>query len=645
MPLRTLDRALEPSARSNIPFRGRQVSSPGKADEMSDSDVSTASPVASRCFCGKQVEGADGGIYCSVCEFIRRHRGVQSLKQLGIACARSDAFSSLCYKPATTSVPPSSFNFPQNALSMRTMPSLGSSTSVALSRHPSDASTTSTTESASPSPSEDWNASHYRRLARADIRREERREERKKRRADHSNRGTALSTSSCVSRGVPELVGGHSRNPSTASTASSAITIGSLSRNPSSASSASTRRFGGVHVDTMIAEDDDEKEWLAQGSDQSTKPNAPPPRKHHRRHGSKGSNGMSMERVRQLESFGMGKDMRDVLEEIIQMEKGFMCSDSEDQHHLHHHQNDPTQSTLGLFTSRFDRPPRTPSPMAVDKRDSVVPAAPARGHRASLSIPNASPGVGASFNNRPTSIVGMHQSSLSESHTALYLATASPAGPGRRSVSPKLQARKSLTFTPDKAGPSIDKLRPSFRFDTPAGSTPIRRRGNLSPSAHHPTMDHWRFPAANANNGSNSATPTRLAPINTTNLPGGFATPVHQGEHQLRETEREGIPPQLLWPPSSLPHPLAPALFPTSPAVNTTPDFHHTQNTLGHLTPSSSRPSHTGLRLGVLFGSGEVDVDMDDDEEDSLVNGHDSTTYLPVFLEAEEFNGRQRRWR
>lgn len=286
------------------------------------------------------------------------------------------------------------------------------------------------------------------------------------------------------------------------------------------------------------------------------------------------------------------------------MEKGFSLSDAEE----------GDSPAPGVFTAAFDRPPRTPSPMAVDKRSSIVPVAPGapmRGHR-----------VTQSFASAQTPRRMGHQSSLSESHTALYLATASPAGPGRRSISPKLQARTSLTFTPDKAGPSIGALRPP-RFDSPGGATPSRRRGNNSPGMFHPTMDGWKFPTT----GSNNATPTRPPPINTTNLPGNFATPVNSRHH--------AISPQLLWHASSLPPPLAPALFPSSPAVHT-PDF------AGHADLPLTTP-HSGLRLGVLLGSGD-DVEMDDD---STAHGHEAlpagTGYLPVFLQAEGFQG-GRRW-
>lgn len=575
------------------------------------------------------------------------------------------------------------------------MPQMGSSISAPLSRNPSSASNASTGTSASitsAGTSDEYNAaSHYRRLARADIRREERKEERKRRRGDSSH----SSISSVSSRGVPDLIGGHlggahSRNASIASTASSSYTVASLSRNPSSASSASSRRYGGgVNVDTVIMEDDDEAEWLTGTpfeTQSQNKPYSAPPRKQHGRRQS--STGLSSGRIKELEAFGMGKDMRDVLEEILQMEKEFVLSDTEDQLPSHGDLDVEIQHQHNaLFTAKFDRPPRTPSPMEVDKRSSLVPAAPGapiRGHRMTMSMHHPQPrpaqnSLGGGFipsggSQRPGSFMG-HQSSLSESHTALYLATASPVkstGSARRSASPKLEARKSLTFTPDKAGPSINSI-PNFgaMFDSPAGSTPVRRRMHSgASSAHHPTMDGWKFPSSGL--GSNSATPTKPPPINTSNLPGSFQTPVsnrhkHSGAANQGVQSSGRISPNLLWPATSSngsisanvfrpPPPLAPALFPSSPAGNSTPgaSLHHIA-----LSPESVIP-RAGLRIGVLLGSdespGDMDVDMDNDDEDgSTEHGHGghrsrgsrTSAYLPVFLEAEGFrvgpNGQ--RWR
>ena len=525
---------------------------------------------------------------------------------------------------------------------MRQPPSLGSSVSASLSREHSTASATSSSTSmsnvSSLCGSEDWTASHYRRLARENIRREERR--RRNAESSRDNRSTAYSTSSSV----PDLVGGgsHSRNASVASTPSSAYTVGSLSRNASSASTASSRRYGpGVNVDTVIMEDEDEEEWLT--SEPRTYSALP---RSQRRRGSNMVIGHGPFEQPKKKEFGMGNDMRDVLERIIQMETDFNLSDPEDLPDKR-----PATPELVPFRRVGSRPPRTPSPVTGEKRKSVLPAAPgapARRHRTSMShnLARPAPPGGRTPPKRPPSMIGLHQSSLSESHTALYLATASPANnTNRRSASPCFQARKSLTFTPEHAGPSIGS---TIRFNqsTPsAGSTPSsssRRRGHFSPSAQHPAMDHWRFPTAC---GSNTATPTRPPPINTANLPGSFVTPVHNrraypGGHQ--------ISPQLLWPATNLPPPLAPALFPSSPAANATPESFHTRaRNVGAGTPSANT-ERSGLRLGVLLGSPGNLMDMDDDD-DSTTHGHriDTTAereggrYFPVYLEA---HGSAPRW-
>ncbi|ORX37130.1 hypothetical protein BD324DRAFT_427794 [Kockovaella imperatae] len=622
-------------------------SSIGLKMEESDSEVSSCAPSPclatreGRCFCGRDVTGSEGGIYCSV------------------ACARSDAFSSLCYRS----------NGPNGNLSSNTSTSSSSQqpTSQPLSRTPSANSTASS--------SEDWTASHYRRLARAESRRDERREERKRRRADglstssssSASRSTVVSTSSSASRNVPELVGGgHARNHSVASTASSAYTVSSLSRNPSLASTASSRRHPGIHVDSVIMEDDEEV-WMKPMD--SSKPYATPHRKTHRRKGS--ASALSQSRKKRLEGLGMGKDMRDVLEEIIRMEKGFSLPDQVDRLDPVDNEGPPP----GLFTAAFDRPPRTPSPMMVDRKGQA-PGAP-KVHRRSITSHHGVPLDMSSdirglpplppTTSRPASFVGGHHSSLSESHTALYLATASPARhnlhpfelmtgvPDRRSASPKLQARRSLTFTPEADGPSISTLpsHPAMR-DSFNALTPSKRRGNISPSAFHPSMDGWRFPSSvgssrarsasgNMSLGSNTATPTRPPPINT-NVPNpSLCTPSHSRTRRS-PTERAETPggPVLLWPANGglpiPPPPLAPALFPCSPA-NATPDF-----APQHIAPVGGVPG-SGLRLGNLLLDEEDDDDDVDMEDSSTAHGHGGERgYLPVFLEAEGFRSQGREW-
>ncbi|WWC96494.1 hypothetical protein V866_003362 [Kwoniella sp. B9012] len=630
---------------------------------MSDSESSLSpSPSSrSRCFCGNPTQ--DGGIYCSV------------------SCARSDAFSSLCYKPTSQNSEPLISQHGQH-------PSIASAISSSLSRNPSSASSTSIASSSSNQDVGEWTASHYRRLARADIRREERKEERRKRRAEGSlassistSRSTMMSVSSSASRAVPDLVGGHShsRNPSIASSITSMSSStwglgGSLSRNPSSASTSSRKGgngYGGnVNIGAAIMEDEDEEEWLQSEFSQPPIPALPVSsaptssskrRPSHSRTGSKSTSSSRKGRKHTPDPlpFGMGKDMRDVLEEIIQMEKSFLVSDNEndDDDHMSQSGSQIPPST-GLFTSQFDRPPRTPSPVSTSKRRaSIAPGAPIRGHRSALShsaLPPPSPprNIRNPQPQRPPSLMGLHQSSLSESHTALYLATASPVAPGptgRRSASPKLEYRKSITFTPDAAGPSIsfDGLpAPRRMFDSPAGNgtiTPMggRRRLNLTPQAVHPSMDHWRFPSGSGS-ASTMATPTR---------PSQSQVPTPD---EMRMSMSMAIEPTLLWP--TQPPNLQPALFPCSPAVDT-PEFHSTavlpaEDEMGRRDSQLSAPG-SGMRLGELLGSGhgfgnghgDVDMDMDMEEDGdgdgSTEHGHGQgqgrSGYLPVFLEAEGF--------
>ncbi|KAI9634826.1 uncharacterized protein MKK02DRAFT_37701 [Dioszegia hungarica] len=616
------------SARSRNPSAAPPSSykSPGG---MSDSDASVgSSPSNRRCFCGREV--VDGGIYCS------------------IDCARSDAFTSLCYKPG------------------------GPSTSGPIPTHPPSLGSAMPTPSAESTDGPDWNASHYRRMARADSRRDERREERRRRRAEGSiassaitSRSATLSTVSSSSSRVPDLVGGytHSRNASTASTASSVSgwSGSTLSRNPSSASniSSASRRYRGDAVG-VIQEDDDEEEYL------DTRPYPLPGR---------GAGGMGMslsgmgggalgghkksrsghtKRKGAEPPMGMGKDMRDILEEIISMEKSFSLEDEiilgEDS------AVDTPVPAPGLFTAVFDKPPRTPSPISHRRTRSVAPDAPLRGtHRASMSLSQHPSGLAPPPNpqrhsrSRPSSLMGLHQSSLSESHTALYLATASPVAPSRRSASPKLRSRNSLSFTPESAGPAINLSAARFGgggIDSPASASALtpsaRRRPQVSPSAAYAPMEGWRFPGSTSGFGG---TTTPRGPQQPSQP---IAQPALLPEHSL--------PPHLLWPPhpQSLSQSQSQPTFPTSPGADTptflAPLSRPGQNinfTPGALTgPGDFTPPPSGLRLGVLLGSGD-EMEVDDEDDGSTAHGHGhgqpmgAREYLPVFLEAEGFRGRQ----
>ena len=507
-------------------------------------------------------------------------------------------------------------------------------------------------------------------MCRADLRREERKEERRRRRAEgggsigsSSTRSTIMSTSSSSSR-VPDLVGGHghghSRNASTASSRTSYSSTSGLSRNPSVASSSTSRRGYGFNVDTPIMEDDDEAEWLVSesttgyGLPHPFECNMPPtirmpvptirghpafaPGVPQSKRRPSHSHSSSRSQKKKLEPFGMGQDMRDVLEEIISMEKEFII-DSSDEASTHGYTSD-TQAQP-VFTAVFDRPPRTPSPgMEGNKRISLAPGAPARGHRKSMSMANPPPEVQNAIPYHPPPFIYGHSASLSESHTALYLATASPeSSTETRSASPpKMKARNSMTFTPEAAGPVIANA--SWLG---ADKTPSRRRPGHSPSAHHPTMSGWKFPNyanfnsnVNANNQSNLATPTKLTIDTQTH---NLRTPTSTSQRPHPNTR-----PQLLWPPNA--PALAPSHFPSSagsrnsiisinmdasddqlassPTVQMAQEGQRPQRQRRRQgpTPREVTPPNSGLRLGVLLGSGgSEEGGMDLDEGSPVLGG------------------------
>ncbi|OXG18696.1 hypothetical protein C366_02805 [Cryptococcus neoformans Tu401-1] len=526
------------------------------------------------CFCGSPVE--EGGIYCSV------------------ACARYDAINSLCYKSHQPSLLAQNINGQQ----------VGSFTQAPPQPLFPGSSSTTSASAAIASNDDHWHAPHYR-LSHADLRKQERRDERRRRRAEgsssgsmSSNRSTILSTSSIASRALPDLVGGggHSRNPSVASSvASSASSAFGLSRNPSVASNHSKRGLGGgFNVDSIIMETEGEQEWLRSESSKPYGSISLARQAHHKPLNSRSTSGRQRKNTPDL-PLGMGQDMRDVLEEIIQMEQSYLVDDA----------NSPTSPDdpppPRLFSSQFG-PPRTPSPSSNRKRSLPAPGAPdtsIRGHRSTLSqnalAPPHTPAYQPQRGPRPSSFFGMHQSSLSESHTALYLATASPAAAETRSASPKLETRRSLVFTADSAGPSINvdtehlstgiPSLPLPRRNSEANSpmlTPMNRRfvQNRTPKAIHPSMDGWRFPSP-----MNVTTPTRSAhqSIPDTPLPMGESRAI-QGIGQNRCSSPERITPALLWPPQSRSHAdshplnLEPSLFPGSPVA-----IPHSVNPLSHL--------------------------------------------------------------
>jgi len=500
---------------------------------------------------------------------------------------------------------------------------------------------------------------------------------------------TASSTS--ASR-VPDLVGGHlhhahnshSRNPSVASSRTSYSSNGGLSRNPSVASSSSTSRRGyGFNVDTPIMEDDDEAEWLASdptttneyglpqpyGLSMTPSIRMPIPTIRGQPHpafgnapsqagGSKRrpthSQSSSRSQKKRIEPFGMGQDMRDVLEEIIQMEKEFIIDGSSDEASLHGYQSDHQQPEA-VFTAVFDRPPRTPSPGPLEgkKRISLAPNAPERGHRKSMSMASKPQVVP-----QPPPFTYGHSASLSESHTALYMATASPETETRSASPARMKARNSMTFTPEAAGPVISGGPSWLGPDL----TPSRRRPGQShsPSTHHPTISGWKFPAYNG-----TSTPTKLS-IDTQAL----RTPTSSSQRPHPNTR------QLLWPPNAG---LAPSHFPSSagsrgsiisinmdgggtgtPSRSTEIDnsLISSPTVQGQVqaqaqvqsqrqaqgqrrqrqrqAPREVTPPNSGLRLGVLLGSSggggpEEGMDLDDHQVHSAVDADPMSTIGHAF--------------
>lgn len=396
--------------------------------------------------------------------------------------------------------------------------------------------------------------SHYRRM-----KREERREMERRQRAECS-----LSPESTRSpSAVPELVSSHSRNTSTASsTFSFASSSGSLSRHPSTSSH--TPFTASVVIDDAIMEDDDEL---------SEAPTA--------------RSTLRAQARRQLapkelapSSLGPGKkhmEVNDMLDEIINMEESFRVPDDPSEH-LRHRRCPSTPERDHHFVPTAFRPPRTPSPV-LGRRASIIPPA-----------PNAPDRRNSLVQQRPPSMYA-HQSSLSESHTALYLATASPVAPPhkprhRRSASPKLSVRRSLTFTPQAAGPAL--YPPRSRYDSP-GLTPVRRK-HLTPTAHHPPMEGWRFPTASMN-----VTPTNAR----------YNAPVEQAPSDASGSDAV---PQLLWPQARHVNQSEPAAQMLERSVS-----HESPSFEPRYSPDDElfQPPSSALRLGMLMNS-EDDVDSDD---------------------------------
>ncbi|BEI85606.1 hypothetical protein CcaverHIS002_0510070 [Cutaneotrichosporon cavernicola] len=444
-------------------------------------------------------------------------------------CARGDAFSSLTHTRSASSVS-----------------TLG------------DAFDDRTSRTSSAAYGDD-DGSFYRRM-----KRDERREQERRQRAVRYS----LSPESIRSpSAVPELVSSHSRNTSTASSTLSFGSSCSLSRHPSSASH--TPFTASVVIDDAIMEDDELAEAVP--SAVSTL------RGEARRRLTEESKRQTPLVVAGGKVFGTNMAVDDMLDEIINMEESFRVPDDPIEEVSRYRRAQYTPDREHFVPTAY-RPPRTPSP-TLRRRKSVIPPAPnAPDRRNSLS------------QHRPPSMYA-HTSSLSESHTALYLATASPVAPShkprhRRSASPKLSVRRSITFSPQTAGPALPRA-PRSRIDSP-GLTPVRRK-HLTPTAHHPPMEGWRFPTASSND----------TPTNTR-----YTAPIHEVPdlYVPSSTAQEGADaaPQLLWPQA------------TRNGDMTTAQ--RLERTVGHYSPDDElfQPPSSSLRLGMLMNSDSDDMDSDD---------------------------------
>lgn len=396
------------------------------------------------------------------------------------------------------------------------------------------------------------------------MKREQRRELERRQRAECS-----LSPESTRSpSAVPELVSSHSRNTSTASsTFSFASSSGSLSRQPSTSSH--TPFTASVVIDDAIMEDDELMEAAPPSSRSTLRAQA-------RRRLTDESKELAPLVVPGGPMLSQNMAVDDMLDEIINMEESFRVPDDPVEHRRH--RRGTSTPERDHFVPTAFRPPRTPSPV-LGRRASIIPPA-----------PNAPDRRNSLVQHRPPSMYA-HASSLSESHTALYLATASPAAPQpklrhRRSASPKLSVRRSITFSPQAAGPALSA--PRSRFDSP-GLTPVRRK-HLTPTAHHPPMEGWRFPTTSSN-----ATPTNAR---------------HPASvDETSDLHAPDVRPQLLWPQAT--------------RSDSLPTAQRLERSLSHSSPSSLAPRYSpddelfqppssALRLGMLMNSDCDDMDSDD---------------------------------
>lgn len=431
----------------------------------------------------------------------------------------------------------------------------------------------------------DTTGSRHRRAVRADPYRTDltREERRRKQRADGNDSISPMSARNLMlSPSVPELVSSHSRNTSTASSVFSLSSMSSsmsLSRNPSTSSR-------NVALNSVILED--ARENLS--SDRSTL-------RASRRTHSLDNDAPPSKRLA----------VNDMLDEIISMENEL--GDDMDAADIHADFEMPSTPEHVAF-SPVIRPPRTPTPppVAAARSPPGAPGAPDR-RRGSL------------VRSRPMSNLAAHASSLSESHTALYLATASPvASPPpassskkdlRRSASPKLHIRRSISFTPQAAGPAL-AAPPRSRYNDSPGLTPVRRSKT---DALRATIDAWRFPTSSSSpavleiEGTTPTATSRLAEPQT---------PIH-------------FRPSLLWPQSHQ-VPEEPE-FETEAASPNSPSFG--MNLPRHQRSTSNKsmsPPRSSRRLGALLGlSGSAsDMDMDEPDDANTLRGRPLRLQAPA---------------
>ncbi|KAI5452650.1 hypothetical protein NCC49_000399 [Naganishia albida] len=370
-----------------------------------------------RCFCEKELEDEDD-IYCSS------------------TCARTDAMSSLCFaeKQRTATVH-------TNQSSISSVSSLASSSVSGVSVDTSTHSGTASEINLSPS-----QASHYRRMTSEELKRQRTGHSRNgsyssRRRGRQdvtgSQGGTSIgSIASVVSTGinrVPELVGGHpyaytpshSRNASTASSTSSgasAMLLPLLSRHPStttghsrngSAASGHLVR-GAVALAEMSSivenggltnvkeEMEDDIERLADAEDDPDSANGHPSDFYPTRIHDSGSfpevqaaiagsgDTLSFDQINEAlaqggtDPFGMGRDMQDVLDEIIMMEKGFHLNSSESDHETDGEVGPEGEGGMwrskDMDLSSSESRPRTPllGLEASQRKSIILPSAPLR---------------------------------------------------------------------------------------------------------------------------------------------------------------------------------------------------------------------------------------------------------------------------